>query len=82
MLNPSQDAGVASQQVDRTRQRPPRSNRGSHATRPTEDVSRELAEVNFANPYCRIGDLVMAGIAKRKAASVYLKILAEQGLLQ
>lgn len=44
--------------------------------------SRELAEVIFVHPYCRIGDLVAAGIAKRQAASVYLKTLAEQGLLQ
>lgn len=44
--------------------------------------SRELVEVIFVNPYCRIGDLVSAGIAKRQAASVYLKTLTEQGLLQ
>jgi Fic family protein len=44
--------------------------------------SRELAEVIFVNPYCRIRDLVAAGIAKRQSASVYLKTLAEHGLLQ
>jgi len=44
--------------------------------------SRELVEVIFVNPYCRIGDLVSAGIAKRQAAAVYLKTLTEQGLLQ
>jgi Fic family protein len=44
--------------------------------------SWELAEVIFVNPYCRIGDLVAADIAKRQAASVYLKSLAELGLLQ
>lgn len=44
--------------------------------------SRELAEVIFVNPYCRIGDVVEAGIAKRQAASVYLKALVERGLLQ
>lgn len=44
--------------------------------------SRELAEVIFVNPYCRIGDLVEAGIAKRQAASVYLKALVDDGLLQ
>jgi Fic family protein len=37
--------------------------------------SRELAEVIFVNPYCRIGDLVNAGIAQRQAASTYLKTL-------
>ncbi|MCZ7865705.1 hypothetical protein O9X98_30435 [Agrobacterium salinitolerans] len=35
----------------------------------------------FVNPYCRIGDLVEAGIAKRQSASTYLKALAEYGLL-
>ena len=35
--------------------------------------SRELAEIVFVNPYCRIADLVDAGIAKRQSASVYLK---------
>lgn len=44
--------------------------------------SRELAEIIFVNPYCRIGDLVKAGIAKRQSASVYLKSLTEHGLLQ
>lgn len=44
--------------------------------------SRELAEVIFVNPYCRISDLVAAGIAKRQAASVYLQALAGHGLLE
>ena len=44
--------------------------------------SRELAEIIFINPYCRIGDLVAAGIAKRQAASVYLKALVEHGMLE
>lgn len=44
--------------------------------------TRELAEVIFINPYCRISDLVQAGIAKRQAASVYLKALTANGLLQ
>lgn len=44
--------------------------------------SRELAEVIFVNPYCRISDLVAAGIAKRQAASTYLQALAEHGLLE
>lgn len=44
--------------------------------------SRELAEIIFVNPYCRIGDLVEAQIAKRQSASVYLKLLVEAGLLQ
>lgn len=44
--------------------------------------SRELAETIFVHPYCRIGDLVDAGIAKRQAASTYLKALAEHGILR
>ena len=43
--------------------------------------SRELAEIIFVNPYCRIADLVDAGIAKRQSASVYLKALASLGIL-
>ena len=36
----------------------------------------------FVNPYCRIGDLVSAGIAQRQAASTYLKILVGLNLLE
>jgi Fic family protein len=43
--------------------------------------SRELAEVIFVNPYCRISNVVSAGIAKRQAAAVYLKALADAGIL-
>lgn len=44
--------------------------------------SRELVEAVFVQPYCRIGNLVDAGIAKRQTASVYLKALAEIGVLR
>ena len=44
--------------------------------------SRELAELIFVNPYCRIGDVVKADIAKRQTAAVYLKALAAEGLLE
>jgi Fic family protein len=44
--------------------------------------SRELAELIFVQPYCRIGDLATAGIAKRQAASVYLKTLVQIGILR
>ncbi|MGA9824320.1 MAG: Fic family protein, partial [Methylocystis sp.] len=43
--------------------------------------TRELAEIIFVNPYCRIADLVAAGIAKRQSASVYLKALTSLGIL-
>ena len=44
--------------------------------------SRELAELVFVQPYCRISNLVDAGIAQRQTASVYLKQLADIGLLK
>ena len=44
--------------------------------------SRELAELVFAQPYCRIGNVVDAGIAQRQSASVYLKALAGIGVLE
>ena len=44
--------------------------------------SRELTELIFAQPYCRIGNLVDAGLAQRQSASVYLKRLAEIGVLE
>ena len=43
--------------------------------------SRELIDLIFKLPYCRISDLVDAGIAKRQTASVYLKQLVEIGVL-
>lgn len=43
--------------------------------------SAELLDVLFNQPYCRIADLVEAGIAKRQAASTYLKALAQGGFL-
>ena len=43
--------------------------------------SRELVEVLFKQPYCRIGNLVDADIAKRQTASVYLKQLCDIGVL-
>ena len=44
--------------------------------------SRELAEMIFEQPYCRISDLVDAGIVQRQSASVYLKRLCEIGVLE
>lgn len=44
--------------------------------------SRELVEVIFEQPYCRISNLVAAGIAGRQAASRYLKALAGAGVLR
>jgi Fic family protein len=44
--------------------------------------TRELAELIFVQPYCRIANLVDAGIAKRQTASDYLKQLTDIGLLE
>ncbi|MBF4180358.1 protein adenylyltransferase Fic [Lelliottia nimipressuralis] len=44
--------------------------------------SWELVQVLFAQPYCRIENLVEAGIAKRQTASTYLKQLVEIGVLE
>ncbi|HEY7790760.1 MAG TPA: hypothetical protein VIC33_09630 [Vicinamibacterales bacterium] len=43
--------------------------------------SRELIELTFEQPYCRIANLVQAGIAKRQTASEYLGKLATLGVL-
>jgi Fic family protein len=42
---------------------------------------RELVDLIFVQPYCRISNLVDAGLAERKTASVYLKRLVELGIL-
>ena len=44
--------------------------------------SRELVDQLFMQPYCRIANLVDAGIAQRQAASRYLKNLVEIEVLQ
>jgi Fic family protein len=44
--------------------------------------SRELVELIFVQPYCRIANVVAAGIAKRQAASTYLNRLTELGFLE
>jgi Fic family protein len=43
--------------------------------------SRELIELIFRLPYCRIGNLVEDGIAQRQTASSYLKQLVSIGVL-
>ncbi len=44
--------------------------------------SRELIEVIFTQPYCRIGDVVNAGLANRATASKYLRELAAADVLR
>ena len=43
--------------------------------------SRELIDIIFEQPYCRIANVVNAGIAKRQTASEYLTKLSEIGVL-
>jgi Fic family protein len=43
--------------------------------------SRELVELLFVQPYCRIRNVVEAGIAQRQTAAEYLKELASAGIL-
>jgi Fic family protein len=43
--------------------------------------SRELVDVLFEQPYCRIANVVEKGVAKRQTASEYLKKLVEIGVL-
>jgi len=43
--------------------------------------SWELVDILFEQPYCRIGNVVEAGIVGRQAASRYLKELASIGVL-
>jgi Fic family protein len=44
--------------------------------------SRELVDMIFEQPYCRIANLVEAGIAQRQTASVYLKQFVTIGVLK
>ena len=44
--------------------------------------TRELIDVLFEQPYCRISNLEEKGIAKRQAASSYLKALTNIGVLE
>ena len=51
-------------------------------TRAPKIYTRELVDMLFVQPYCRIQNLVEADIAKRQTASVYLKQLADLGMLR
>ena len=44
--------------------------------------SRELAELVFVRPYCRISHVVEAGLAKCQTARTYLKELTAIGILR
>jgi Fic family protein len=44
--------------------------------------SKDLVEVLFTQPYCRIADISDAGIVKKKTASEYLKKIAALSLIE
>jgi len=44
--------------------------------------TRELVEQLFVQPYCRIGNLVKAGVGHRETVSKYLKTLCDIGVLE
>lgn len=44
--------------------------------------SKELVELLFRQPYCKIAFLVEAGIAKRQTAAAYLQALEKAGILK
>jgi len=52
------------------------------ANLPSKVYSKELVELVFTQPYCKIQFLVDAGIAERKTASTYLQALEKIGILQ
>jgi Fic family protein len=47
-----------------------------------KQYSRELIELIFVQPYCRIENVVEAGIARRQTASTYLHKLESIGILE
>jgi Fic family protein len=49
---------------------------------PKRMYSRELVDVLVSYPYCRIGTLVDAGVARRETASRYLRALVDIGILE
>lgn len=51
-------------------------------TKAPKTYSRELVELIFVQPYCRIGDVVTAGLAQRQTASVHLKTLCDVGVVE
>ena len=51
-------------------------------SRATKIYSRELVDLVFVQPYCRIQNVVEAGLGNRQTASVYLKTLADIGILK
>lgn len=51
-------------------------------TKQPKIYSRELVELLFVQPYCRISNVVDAGIVKRQTAAEYLQKLVSEGILK
>lgn len=51
-------------------------------TKAANIYSKDLVDIVFTHPYCKISFLEEAGLAKRQTASVYLKTLENIGLLK
>ena len=51
-------------------------------TRAPKIYTRELVDLLFEQPYCRIQNIVAAKLGNRQTASVYLKMLGEIGVLK
>lgn len=51
-------------------------------TQRPKTYTRELVELIFTQPYCRIQNVVEAGIGQRQAAARHLRALVEIGVLQ
>lgn len=55
----------------------------AHVKRHAEKIySRELVDIIFEQPYCRIVNITSSGLAERHAAARYLKRLVEIGVLK
>jgi hypothetical protein len=54
----------------------------SRTNLPRQIYSKELIEMIFVQPYCKIQFVVDAGIAQRQTAADYLKALEEIGVLK
>jgi len=55
----------------------------SHARKTAPKIySRELIDIIFQQPYCRISNVVERGIAQRQSASRYLKEMVAAGILR
>ena len=44
--------------------------------------AKEINDIIFAQPYCRVKNIVDSGIAKRQTAMIYLKKLEDTGILE